>query len=231
MNVKSGLLITIVVMSLGIGGAFLMKKNGGTPFSGNDDKTNWDWSNDWNSNAPRTQPGPVQPVGPVQPQQPSQPAQPQTQITATTWADAVAQSQKNNIPICAMFTANWCKYCNQMKQETLPNAQVKEALKKYVWIMVNTDQNRELARKFNVKGIPAYLITNSKEEKIKEGSGFMTPDQFVAFLGGVAPKQPEVKPDDGPDIEPPDVPTPPEDDRRFPRIRPNRTSLVSPLED
>lgn len=142
----------------------------------NDNQSNWNWSDDWQNQK-------IQPQ--VEPQEPkSQPKdeRPKQQIVAQNYQDALKKSSELGIPVLVMFETDWCGWCKKMKQETLPNTKVKAALKNYIIVHVNTDNNRFVARKFGVRGLPSYVITNYREANLKKGSGYKDADAFVKWL-------------------------------------------------
>jgi len=120
-----------------------------------------------------------------------------------------------------IFGADWCHWCKKMHDETLPNAKVKAMMLNYVFVDVDADKNPEVVRKFGVSGLPSYVITNSKEEKLKFGSGFKDGDGFSGWLDNPSmfrqPKNDGVKP---PEVKPPT--TPPDDEDKPDRRRPRR---------
>lgn len=149
--------------------------------NGSSNSTNWNWENNWNNGSHPVQPSapPNQPIVP-----PAQPEVEKVTKEPKNYNDALKISAESNKPVLVFFTAPWCHYCTQMKQETLPKPEVQAALKKYVFVTVNKDLNRALGNKFGVTGIPAYVVVNSKEEKLRSTDGYMPPAQFVAWLSG-----------------------------------------------
>jgi hypothetical protein len=49
-------------------------------------------------------------------------------------------------------------------------------------VYVNTDNDRATATKFRITSLPSFVITNVKEEKLKEDSGFKNASSFVNWL-------------------------------------------------
>jgi thioredoxin-related protein len=133
-----------------------MKKSGP-----NGDTTNWNWSNDWGVTK-----GPILPP----------PTFVQPMATPQAKPDA---AQKKTV---LFFTASWCHWCDKMKQTTLNDAKVKAALANYSLQIVDIDQDRATAKKFGVRGVPAYVITDVQGAKIKSGDGYKPPDEFLSWL-------------------------------------------------
>ena len=54
--------------------------------------------------------------------------------------------------------------------------------KNYILVYVDIDHDRGGIGKFGVTTIPAFVITNNKEEKLKMNSGFMDSDAFLGVI-------------------------------------------------
>lgn len=129
---------------------------------------NWKWEDNW-SKIPDNDPKSVKPNN-------------DTQITAANYAESLQKSGDLGKPVLVFFTADWCSWCKKMKQETLADAKVQTVSKNYVFVYVDTDKDRPIAKKFGVDGLPSYVITNYKEDKLKSASGFKNADSFSAWL-------------------------------------------------
>lgn len=186
--------------------------------------TNWQWSNDWNSpsdpNGNKTEP--TNPVGPpiANPQPQPQPTQP-AEITLMGYNEAIKKSAEEGKPVLVMFTANWCSWCTKFKKEVLVDASVKAACQNYLFTMVDADQEKVALRKFGVTGLPSFVITNSKEEKLKFEGRYMDAKTFVNWLNNPNLfNQPKVQPNLP--QQQPQQQQPQQPDRRF--IMPRRQS-------
>lgn len=151
--------------------SFLYFKNTNLNF----DKDNWKWNDNWNGKGPIKK---IEPAGSVENLMPKD----EIGIVANNYSEALFKSEKTGKPILVFYTAEWCSYCKKMKSETLPTQEVSQALKKYILVYVNTDIDRSGLNKFGVKSLPSFIITNSKEEKLKSSTGFMDKNSFVEWL-------------------------------------------------
>ena len=120
-----------------------------------------------------------------QPPQPLQ-SQPQTQtpMIPTSYEEALQIAQKQNKQVFLFFHASWCSWCEKMKDETLSDVEVKTALSKYVVYHVDIQKENNIASKYNVRGIPAYVITDKAGKTLKNGSGFKKIGDFINWLNG-----------------------------------------------
>lgn len=140
-----------------------------------------------NSSQPN-QPFPVAPVTP-QPQPTPEPIPDTTPKkvaprTVNTYAEALTASKESGCNIFLYFGAPWCGYCEQMKSTTLVNSEVTEKLSKnFVVLIINTDEDKATARKFGVRGIPAYMVVNSEGNVLRKTTGYKPAKEFLKWLG------------------------------------------------
>jgi len=188
-------------MTLGCGLGYMYKKSQSSRPGDSGPGSNWIWNNDWmNPGQPGPGPAPTQPD--VRPDVPVSP--PGTQLTASTFREAVQMSGKEGKPVLAFFTASWCTWCQKMKKDTLVDPTVAGLMRNYIYVAVDVDKEKDVARKFGVTSIPAYVITNSKEENLKNGKDYMKAPEFSVWLNnpnlfvqpkidGAPPSQPQPK--------------------------------------
>lgn len=86
------------------------------------------------------------------------------------------------------FYADWCTSCQELEHVTFSDARVKEALSDYVLIQAditaNSDENKELSKKFGLFGPPALIFYDEtgKELKEKRVIGFIPPEELLEKL-------------------------------------------------
>jgi len=188
MDQRSFVLILLLVVVFSLGGLVLWDVKTTNRFGDNEQKINWRWDDDWES-----QEMPEQPEQPDSPDSPDpedledledleEPERPDGQITASSYNDAIQQSGELGMPIFVYFEADWCSWCKKMKSETLSNSGVQEIMKNYILVQVDTDQDQETTRKFGVRALPSYVITNCNETKLKNGEGFKSASDFAPWL-------------------------------------------------
>jgi thiol:disulfide interchange protein len=93
-----------------------------------------------------------------------------------------AEAKTSGKKVMAYFTATWCGPCKQMKETTWSDAGVAERLKAYVPVKIDIDQHRDLARKFEVSGIPAFFVLTDSGEVLRQSGAYMEPGQFLEWL-------------------------------------------------
>lgn len=237
MNQKLTLALMLSVVILGFA-AFILydtKTNNRLGFKKEPAK-NWQWEDDWNKVNPIQEPKSKPDID--KPNQ-NKPVTPRSQITAATYAEAIKIAGERNMLALVFFEADWCKWCQKMKQETLPELKKRDALLKYVFVEVNTDKDRAPATKFGVRSLPSYVVTNAQEAKLNLGTGFKSVDQFVQWLGNggdvpIGPPstppgtQPKPSKPQSPGVQPPENP---QDPQQRKRLRPFRASLIDKAEN
>ena len=192
------LLVIILTLGLGLFAAHEIKnlKKDGTDFPNNDFPNNPVPPAN-NPFPPIVNPNPVTPP----------PATPPAPITnPTSYQEAVQLSKQTNKKIVLMFSADWCMWCKKFKAETLPNSSVQNALKNYIFFIVDADQDKSTLSKFGVRGLPFFVITDGNENNLKSKAGMMSPEDFISFLNTV-PSTPNPSPAPPP-VNPPANPNP-----------------------
>lgn len=163
-----------------------MKTDNRLGFGKGERKTNWQWEDDWNKTNTVQKPE-------AKPEETAK-----EQIVAENYEDAIKKSGETKMEVLAFFVADWCSWCQKLKKDTLSDPKVKEAMKKYVVVYINADQDKATPKKFGIKYLPSYVVTNSQEKNLNSDGGFKTTDQFIQWLNGkpsqIDPDKKTVKP-------------------------------------
>lgn len=144
---------------------------------GKDTKENWKWQDNWTPDSKEKTKPPII----IEDDKEEGPVKPESQIVASDYNDAVAKSGKFGMPILIVFRAEWCHWCKKLEQE-MEKESVKSMMMNYVFLSVDTDEDSSTGKKFNISGLPSYVITNAKGEKLKSGSGMKNADAFSKWL-------------------------------------------------
>jgi putative thioredoxin len=106
-------------------------------------------------------------------------------VTEATFATAVIERSKQ-VPVVVDFWAEWCAPCRQLGP-VLERA-VAERDGKVELVKVDTDNNPQLARDFNIQGIPA--VKAFKDGAVAaEFVGVQPPQAVDRFLDGLIPSE------------------------------------------
>jgi len=91
-------------------------------------------------------------------------------------------------PIMLDFWATWCVSCKELEEKTFSNKKVQQSLKNYKILKVdvsdNTNNDKDLQKRFNIFGPPALIFfdKNGKEIKHKRVIGFKPPKEFLKIV-------------------------------------------------
>ena len=66
------------------------------------------------------------------------------------------------------FWAPWCGPCKRMLKTTYQNKEVVERSKQFVPVLINTDAQPELTKKFGISTIPAVIFLDAKGNVLKK---------------------------------------------------------------
>jgi thiol:disulfide interchange protein len=100
------------------------------------------------------------------------------------FAAARAESASSGKPVFAYFTASWCGPCQAMKDTTWANAGVEEALREYVPVKVDVDEQSKVAMEYGAQSIPKFTVLDAEGNVVKSTEGYMNPEEFLEWLRG-----------------------------------------------
>lgn len=145
-------------------------------------RNNWQWKDNWSrvnpvDVVPELKKLEIVPIPKIEKEQPNQ-----SESLVLSYEDALTKSRETNKPVLLIFGADWCKYCQRMKSETLNKDKVKECLKNYIVLNIDVDKDPSITNKMNVKILPSYIITNYDKNILKRSKGFMDLDSFCNWL-------------------------------------------------
>jgi thiol:disulfide interchange protein len=109
-----------------------------------------------------------------------EPPEEQGQVVPALLQDALDEAKERNTLVMVDFWAEWWGPCKRLINETFPDPKVKERLDQLVVLKLDVDnEGAELARHFNVRGIPLILFFNPEGEIVHRVSGFLEPEPFI----------------------------------------------------
>lgn len=91
-------------------------------------------------------------------------------VFLNNYNESVKVSKELNQPLILIFSADWCRYCVQLKKDIsnhvdqFPNTTI---------CIVDIDTNKNVSKKYRVKKIPKTIVFNRQGKKIKEFDGYI----------------------------------------------------------
>lgn len=129
----------------------------------------------------------------------------------TNYDEAVSLSKSNSKPIVLFFTgSDWCGWCSKLEKEALDTPEFAQiAGTRFVFVKLdfplNTTlpphlavQNKDLQKKYNVKGFPALIILDHQQNQIgstgyRPGGGKMYAEHLSKFISDSSSYQQKMK--------------------------------------
>ncbi len=105
----------------------------------------------------------------------------------TSPQETLELARTNGKPILVYVTADWCHYCQKMKQDTWDDRGVAAAVSQnFEVLMLDGDRNRRIVKKMRLKGFPVTLIYTPDGHYVTQQAGYMSPDQTLDWLRGIS---------------------------------------------
>lgn len=101
----------------------------------------------------------------------------------TDWKKAQEESVRTGKPIVAMFSASWCGPCKTMIATVFPTDEVQTALKDFVPVYIDSEKDRELAGKYDIRAYPTFKCITPEQEEASGHVGGKPVEGFVELLG------------------------------------------------
>ncbi len=114
------------------------------------------------------------------------PASAQTVFRTLSFDDALAAAKKEKKMVFIDFYTDWCGPCKKMAREVFPQKSVGDYFNgKFVCLKLNAEkEGKELAKKYNVKAYPTYVVIDTDGKQRLEACGAMEPEAFISKIDG-----------------------------------------------
>lgn len=106
-----------------------------------------------------------------------------SEIKWASYQDGISSAKTEGKKIFLHFYASWCGYCKVMDQKTFKDIAVIQYLNEnFIPIRVDSDQQKELAVQYGVRGLPTNWFLQMDGERIANRPGYISPEQMIGFL-------------------------------------------------
>ena len=108
-------------------------------------------------------------------------------ITWEKWTPAIFQQAKQEKKLVMLYlSAEWCAFCEKMKQTTWQDKQVLDTIKEhFIPVKIQDETEPELAEKYRSYGRPAVVFYDENEKEILKKTGYTKPQWMYWTLSGV----------------------------------------------
>lgn len=99
-------------------------------------------------------------------------------VFVDNYKESLELTQELDLPIVLMFGADWCKYCMVQKKDLWANV---ELLNDMIIVLVDIDENPEIASKYEIRKVPTTVFLLNKTEKARK-NGYSNLKDFKVWL-------------------------------------------------
>lgn len=120
----------------------------------------------------------------------------QTNFRKLTYAEALQAAKTEQKQVFVDFYTSWCGPCKLMAKQTFPTKTVGDYMNQhFVSLQIDAEKGEgvALAKRFNVKAYPTFVIINADDTEAARTVGYRAADEFVAELERIV--NPEMTPE------------------------------------
>ena len=97
-------------------------------------------------------------------------------------SEGLSASAADGRPLLCFFTAEWCGWCDHMKENALRDPAVARLAERFVCVLVDTDQESGVARRYSVQGLPTVVFTTSQGAELGRVVGTQSPEDLASAM-------------------------------------------------
>src|SRR6185295_19085228 len=95
---------------------------------------------------------------------------------------ALQSAREKKQPTLIYFTAGWCHYCRLMEKGALQDEGVMKNISSLVRAKVDFDAHPQLVARYQIRGVPAFVMLNDSGEEVARTSGAMDARKFSEWI-------------------------------------------------
>jgi thiol:disulfide interchange protein len=113
---------------------------------------------------------------------------PHENIQWKSYSESVFQSSKSQTRLVFIFaSADWCSWCQKMKETTFQNSQIIQAINaNYIPIFLDFGKNKPQFDQYNVEELPSIIILNENQQILKVFSGYISSEKLLPHLNALS---------------------------------------------
>ena len=116
------------------------------------------------------------------PKEKSEPSPEQANIEWLVFEDGLKRAKVENKPLMVHFTADWCSWCKKLEAEAFKNNEVILLSKGFVPVRVDCDKEGEIAKKFQIRGLPTIFFISPEGNVIHQVIGYRSTEAFLSEM-------------------------------------------------
>ncbi len=102
-------------------------------------------------------------------------------IEAARKKETAAEAEEKHL-LVVTFGSEWCQWCRKMEAATFLDPGVNALADRFLWAKIDVDEQRELAARFRVQGLPHTFIIDGEDRIVADRPGYISGADFVTFL-------------------------------------------------
>jgi len=96
--------------------------------------------------------------------------------------ESIQESKSSGKPVLALVYADWCPYCKELENNTLPQKTVQKELQGFHLVRLDGEAFPNFKKKYGIEGYPSLLVFNGNLEILGKLVGSPSRDQLLQFL-------------------------------------------------
>jgi thioredoxin 1 len=98
------------------------------------------------------------------------------------YRQALEAAARENKAVLVDFYADWCGWCREMDTKTYSDARVQELAPQFIWLKVNTENDKGTPQRYGVTALPTTILLDSQGREMKRVEGFIPGPAFAQLL-------------------------------------------------